>query len=179
METGHLFHKDSFGRLQTVLTGGGQWTPRLVRNTKIVLPHIAKTDVFTYICQFNHEKTLQENLDDFHIHIIPVGAVTAGQKMHFTYGYAWLKNGDTFPDTFAETGTAEITLATGDQYKLLIKQLILDIEAPISESYSSELFIEFTRSNDANDTYASEFALVDGDAHYKTNHLGSYNVVND
>lgn len=35
------------------------------------------------------------------------------------------------------------------------------------------------RINDASDTYAGEFALVDGDAHYKTNHLGSYYKLTD
>ena len=174
MITGHLYHKDSFGFLASVLTGGSQWTNRLMRNTKIALPHIAKTDIFTYKCQFDHNKKLETNADDFHVHIIPVGAVTAGQIIFFDYGWAWLKNGDYFPDTFTNTGTAQIELAAGDQYKYMIKSLLLDLPFPTGETYSSELFLQFTRRNDANDTYPGEFALVDGDAHYMSNHLGSY-----
>jgi len=73
METGHSFHKDSFGTLQSVLVGGGTWTPKLYRGTKLVLPHVAKADVFTYMCQLNHDKKLGEGLDGFHIHFKPVG----------------------------------------------------------------------------------------------------------
>lgn len=179
MITGHLYHKDSFGQLQSVIVGGSTWTPRLVRSTKIALPHIAKNDIFTYKCQFNHEKTLQENLDDFHIHIIPIGAVTQLVTITFNYGWAWLKNGDYFPNTFTNTGTASIDIVAGDQYRYMIKSLLLEIPPPLLESYSSEIFLEFTRRNDGTDTYAGEFALVDGDAHYPTNHLGSYNRLND
>ena len=50
---------------------------------------------------------------------------------------------------------------------------------PTDESYSSEIFLQFTRRNDGTDTYPGEFALVDGDAHYLTNHLGSYNRLTD
>jgi len=179
METGHSFHKDSFGQLQTELTGGGQWTPRLIRTTKIVAPHIAKLDVFTYKCQFNHEKKLSTNLDDFHIHLIPIGAVTGGEIIALDYAYGWYTTGNTFPDTLPNTGTATINLSAGDQYKILIKGLLSDLTFPASEGYSSLLFVQFTRRNDGQDTYAGEFALLDGDAHYQTNHLGSYNTITD
>lgn len=174
MITGHLYTKDSFGQLQSVLAGVTTWTLRQMRNTKIVLPHIAKNDIFTYKCQFNHEKVLLNNADDFHIHIIPVGAVTGGEVISFAYGWVWLKDGDKFPDTMPYTGTCSITLEAGQQWEYMIKSLLLNLPFPTGESYSSEIFLQFQRANDASDTYAGEFALVDGDAHYKTNHLGSY-----
>jgi hypothetical protein len=179
MKTGHYFHKDTFGRLQSVLVGGGTWTMRLLRNTKIAAPHIAKNDVFTYSCQFNHDKVLQQNADDFHIHMMPVGAVTAGQVVAIDYAWGWVKAFDYFPDTLPNTGTKLIELADGDQYKKMIKAIVEDLPAPEGENYSSELFIECQRRNDGQDTYPGEFALMDGDSHYPTNQLGSYDVTTD
>jgi hypothetical protein len=179
MQTGHEYHKDSFGRLQSVLTGGSTWTLRLIRNTKVAVPHIAKNDVFTYIAQLNHDKKLDTNLDGFHIHFLPIGTVTAGQVIAIDYKWVWLTSGDVFPDTLPNSGTATIYLATGEQYKYLIKNIVANLTYPTGEDYSSELFIECTRRNDGQDTYPGEFALLDGDVHYKTNHLGSYNEFND
>jgi len=173
------YHRDSFGQLQSVLTGASTWTLRLVRNTKMVAPHVAKNDVFTYKCQINHDKDLGTALDGFHVHISPIGAVTPGQVISIDFGYVWLTNGNTFPDTFTTTGNAPITLASGDQYKYLIKNIVTGIAAPTGEGYSSEFFIQCTRRNDATDTYAGEFALWDGDVHYKAEKIGSYYEFND
>lgn len=191
METGHHFHKDSFGQLQSVLTGGSQWTLRLLRSTKVAVAHIAKSDVFTYKCQLNHDKVLNTGLDGFHIHFLPIGAVTAGQVIAIDYAWGWLTADDVYPATLPNTGTAQITLATGDQYKYKIKNIVSASEIipplsaastmnpPTGEDYSSEFIIECTRRNDGQDTYAGEFALLDGDVHYSINHLGSYNEYND
>lgn len=179
METGHSYHKDTFGTLQSVLNGASTWTLRLLRNTKIAMPHVAKGDVFTYKAQFNHDKKLATNADDFHIHFIPVGTVTAGQVISLDFAWGWVITNGTFPDTLPNTGNKLITLATGDQYKLKIESIVSNLQVPTGEGYSSELFIEVTRRNDGTDTYAGEFALIDGDSHYQTNHLGSYNTVND
>jgi len=179
METGHKYHKDSFGLLGSVLIGGATWTNRLLRSTNIVVPHIAKADTFTYKCQLNHDKRLGTNLDGFHIHILPIGTVTAGEVIAIDYAWGWLTDGDVFPATLPNTGTATITLATGDQYKYLTRNIVADIAFPTGEDYSSEFFIECTRRNDAQDTYASEFALLDGDVHYLSDHLGSYNELSD
>ena len=179
MKTGHEFHKDSFGTLQSVLVGATTWTLRLLRSTKIAVPHIAKADIFTYKCQFNHDKKLATNADGFHVHIIPVGAVSAGQVIALDYAWGWLTNDDTFPDTLPNTGTATIELAAGDQYKYLIKNLLTNLAYPTAEGYSSEFIVQFTRRNDGQDTYPGEFALLDGDVHYLSDRLGSYNEFND
>jgi hypothetical protein len=179
LKSRHGYHKDSFGLLQTVVTGASTWTTRLLRTTKIALPHIAKNDVFTYKAQYNHDKALLTNCDDFHIHIIPIGAVTAGQVINLDYAYVWIKAGDVYPNTLPNTGTIPITLATGDQYKMLIKAVISNLVYPTNESYSSELFIQITRRNDGTDTYAGEFALLDGDSHYLSNQFGSFNTLTD
>ena len=168
-----LAHKDSFGFLTSVLVGGSTWTNRLLRSTKMAAPHIAKTDIFCYKAQLNHDKVLGENIDGFHVHIIPIGAVTGGEIIALDFAYDWLTNGNTFPDTFSHTGTCYINLVAGDQYKYLIKPLIEDIIAPANEGYSSEIFLQFTRRNDGQDTYAGEFALIDGDVHYTASKLGS------
>lgn len=191
MIVGHPYHRDSFGQLQSVLTGGSTWTLRLLRNTKVAVPHIAKNDVFTYKCQLNHDKLLGSVLDGFHVHFIPIGAVTAGQIIAIDYKWVWITNNDTYPDTLPNTGTMYYTLAADDQYKYLIKNIVSTsqvippltdvstINPPTGEGYSSEFIIECTRRNDAADTYAGEFALLDGDVHYQTNRIGSYNEFND
>jgi len=191
MKTGHAYHRDSFGTLQSVLTGAGTWTLRLFRNTKIALPHIAKNDVFTYITQINHDKILNAPLDGFHIHFKPVGEVTAGQVIAIDYAWGWFTEGDIVPDTLPNTGTAYITLAGTDRYKTKIKNLVSTTEiipplavvsamnAPAGEDYSSEFWIACTRRNDAADTYPGEFALTFADAHYPSDKIGSYNEVND
>jgi len=179
MITGHSYHRDSFGQLQSVLTSGSQWTLRLLRSTKVAVPHIAKTDIFTYKCQLNHDKKLSTNLDGFHIHLIPVGAVTAGQIIALDFAWGWLTTGGIYPDTLPNTGTATIELADGDQYKYLIKNIVANMLFPEGEGYSSEFIIQCTRRNDAQDTYAGEFALLDGDVHYLSNRIGSYNEFND
>lgn len=179
IRTRHQYHKDSFGLIGTVLIGAGTYVTRLIRNTKIAVPHIAKNDTFTYKAQYNHDKVLLTNAEDFHIHLIPIGAVTAGQVINLDWAYGWIKAGDEFPDTLPNTGTTPITLATGDQYKMLIRSVITDLAHPTDESYSSELFVQVTRRNDGTDTYAGEFALLDGDSHYLTTHFGSLNTLTD
>jgi hypothetical protein len=172
-ETGFPRHKDSFGVLGTSLVGVTTWTNRALRSTKMVVPHIAKGDVFSYRAQLNHDKELNTNLDGFHLHIIPVGTIDAPAVIALDYSYVWLNNGDTYPSTFPHSSTAYINLATNNQYNYLIKTIVSDIPHPEKETYSSEFFIECTRRNDAQDTYAGEFALVDGDVHYITNQHGS------
>jgi len=110
---------------------------------------------------------------------LPIGAVSAGQVIAIDYACGWLTGGDTFPNTLPITGTATITLAAGDQYKYIIRNIVQNLAFPTGENYSSEFFIQCTRRNDGQDTYAGEFALLDGDVHYLTNHLGSYNEYND
>jgi hypothetical protein len=179
MISGHSYHRDSFGQLQTALTGVTTWTLREVRNSKVVLPHIAKNDIFSYKCQYNHDKVLEENADDFHFHFMPIGTVTPGQIIAINYAWVWLTNEDVFPDTLPNTGMYKYTLVDGDQYKFKIRAMFTDLTYPTGEDYSSELFVVCQRSNDAQDTYPGEFALVDGDSHYPGNKVGSYNVLTD
>lgn len=188
---GHSYHRDSFGTLQSILVGAGTWTLRLFRNTKMALAHVAKGDVFTYLTQINHDKKLGAPLDGFHLHFKPVGAVTAGQVIAIDYAWGWFTADDVVPDTLPNTGTAYITLATGDQYKTKIKNLVSTSEiipplsavstmnAPTGEDYSSEFWITCTRRNDGADTYASEIALTFADVHYPSNQIGSYNEYTD
>lgn len=110
---------------------------------------------------------------------MPIGAVTAGQVIAYTYAWGWITTGEIFPDTLPNTGSGTIVLATGDQYKLMIEQIAANLTYPTGEGYSSELFVEVTRLNTAADTYAGEFALIDQDSHYPTAKGGSYNVTTD
>lgn len=179
MKTGVYFHKDSFGRLQTALQGVTTWTLRQIRSTKIVVPHIAKGDVFTYKCQINHDKVLDTPLDGFHIHMIPIGAVEAGDVVSIDFEWGWLTNGDTMPATLPNADNVVIQISEGTQFQYMIRQIVTNLTPPTGEEYSSEFFIACTRRNDATDTYDGEFALLDGDVHYLSNHLGSYSEYND
>ena len=179
MITGHKYHRDSFGQMQSVLVGASTWNLRLIRNSRMVAPHIAKNDVFSYKAQLNHDKSLATNLDGFHIHFLPIGEVTAGQIIAVDYAWGWLTANDVFPDTLPNTGTFKYTLADGDRYKYLIKQIVTDLAYPIGEAYSSEFFIVCQRRNDAEDTYPGEIAILDGDVHYLTDRVGSYNEFTD
>ena len=172
-------YKDTFGFLRTALSGVTTWTDRQLRNTGVVLPHIAKADVFYYNVQFNHDKMLDSAITDFHLHIIPVGAVTAGQIIAVDYSWGIYRFGDVIPNTLPNSNTATFTLSTGDQYKHLLFEIVQNLAVPTPELYSSFLFIKCTRRNDAQDTYASEIALVGADAHYITNRNGSRNETSD
>lgn len=180
-------HKDTFGITASLLSGGAQWTYRLVRGTKIAMPHIAKNDVFTYQAQLNHDKELGQAIDGFHIHIKPIGVVTNGQVISLDFAWGWFTQEDIFPNTLPNTGNTQIILTTNDQYKTLIKDIINGNQAvnpritpdiiipPTNEGYSSEFFIQVTRRNDATDTYPGEFALTFGDVHYPSDREGSFN----
>lgn len=177
--TTKVAHRDSFGFLTTSLVGVSTWTIRALRGTKVTAPHIARNDVFAYKCQFNHDKKLGVNADGFHLHIIPIGAVAGGEKIHLTYAWGWLTNGDTYPATLPNSNSMDVTLTAGDQYKYMIVPIVSDLTFPAGEGYSSEFFIEITRGDTPNDTYAGEFALLDGDVHYPSKKLGSDYEFND
>ena len=173
-------YKDSFGFLRTALTGVTQWTDRQVRNTGVVMPHIAKQDVFSYNVQFNHDKKLQSAIADFHLHIIPIGTVTAGELIALDFTWGFYSFGAVVDDVLPNsTGSpAVFTLSTGDQYKHKLFSITTNL-AVGTESYSGFLLIKFQRRNDAQDTYAGEFALMGADAHYQSDRIGSYNVTSD
>lgn len=172
--------KDSFGFLRTALAGATQWTDRQIRNTGIVVPHIAKTDVFSYNVQFNHDKKQGEAVADFHIHIVPIGAVTGGEVIAIDFAWGFYSFGDTIPDVLPNTtgSPATKTLVAGDQYKSLYFEIKSSL-AVGSEKYSGFLFIKCTRRNDGQDTYTGEFALLGGDCHYQSDRVGSYNETTD
>lgn len=172
-------HKDTFGQLSTALVGVTKWTIRQIRNTGITKPHIANNDVFSYTAQFNHDKELQTAIDDFHIHIMPVSLPVDGDVIAIDYSIGVFTNGDIIPDTLPITGTKTIVVNAADQYKYMIKEIFENIPAPASEGYSGEIWVKCQRRNDAQDTYAGEFALIDGDSHYISNSGGSFNEYTD
>lgn len=170
-------HRDTFGQLGTALSGVTRWTDRQIRNTGIVKPHIAKNDIFSYTAQFNHDKELQTAIDDFHIHMIPIGLPVNGQVIAIDYAIGVFTNGNIIPNTLPITGTALITVNATDHYKYMIKSILSNIDAPILEGYSGEIWVKCQRRNDAQDTYSGEFALIDGDSHYISNSGGSFNTI--
>jgi hypothetical protein len=173
-------HKDSFGFLRTALSGVTTWTDRQIRNTGVVVPHIAKNDIFTYNIQLNHDLDLESAfLDDFHIHFMPVGASAAGEKIAINFGWGIYSVHSVIPDVLPNTGTAIYTF-TGDlQYGHELFEIISDLALPAAISHSSFVFVKCQRRNDAQDTYASEIALLGADSHYITDRLGSKYVYSE
>lgn len=166
-------YKDSFGFLRTALTGATTWTDRAIRNTGVVVPHIAKNDTFTYNVQLNHDRKFGVDVTDFHLHIVPIGAVTAGQVISIDYEIEIFGFHDTIGDTLLTKSNSTYTLAAGDQYKHLYFEIKEDILKETTPGVSSFLMVKLSRRNDATDTYAGEFALLGADCHYITDRDGS------
>jgi hypothetical protein len=177
MITGHKYHDDIQGILQTALTGVTQYTFRQYRNTGMVMPHIARNDVFSMTFQMPHRKQLGAALDSVHIHYIPLGS--ANGNIVFDFAWGWYNHDAVVPDTLPNTGTKTATLATTDQYKQKIVSLITNLAAPTSEEYSSILYVKCTRLTTGDTWGTSELALAYMDAHYTVDRYGSYNETSD
>lgn len=178
-----LAHKDSFGILQTALGGVTAWTPVQVRNTGVIVPGIADNDIFSYNVQFNHDKKLGSNLDDFHIHYMFETANTGTCTLTWEWGWYRFQTGgasDVIPDTLPNTGTTTWTIDGADQYKHMLKQIITGLtytETNGPETYSAMLFIKLTRS--ASTGSIGTMRLLSADCHYITDREGSKNVASD
>lgn len=173
MISGHEYTDDVQGILETALAGVTQYTPRQYRTTGIVMPHIARGDIFSMRFQMPHRKKLQTAAASVHLHAIPISAADGDIKISYSWG--WYNNGSVIPDTLPNSDTATITLASSDQYKMKILTLISSLAAPTTETYSSILFVKCERLT-AGDTWGTgEIALAYMDAHFLTNRIGSYN----
>lgn len=172
-------HDDIQGILATALSGVTQYTPRQYRNTGLVYPHIAQSDIFTMTFQMPHRKKLGSAIDSVHLHWIPVASANGDIQLDYSWG--WYNIGDTIPDTLPNTGNKVLTLATTDQYKSLITPIITNLSAPASEGYSSILMVKITRVAPAGTNWGvtNELALVYMDAHYITERRGSVNEATD
>lgn len=179
MITGHKYFDDIQGMLQTALSGVTAYTYRQYRNTGMVYPHIAQSDIFSMTYQFSHRKKLGENVESVHIHYIPIAS--ANGDILIEYAWGWYNYEDTIPDTLPNTGSKIISLVTTDQYKLKITPLIEDITPPAEEDYSSILMVRLTRATPAGTNWgaSNEIALVYLDAHMPVDRYGSYYEYSD
>ena len=179
--TGHEYHDDIQGILQTALTGVTQYTFRQYRTTGMVYPHVAQSDVFSLTMQMAHRKQLGSNLDGVHIHYIPIASANGDIKFDWAWGWYNTGGADTIPATLPNTGSTTITLATTDQYKLRIDQLITNLAPPASEGYSSILMVKITRVAPAGTNWGSnnEIAIVYMDGHMPVTRYGSYLETSD
>ena len=161
------------------MSGSTSWTDRVIRNTGVVVPHIAKNDIFTYNIQFPHSKKLAEAIADFHLHIVPISLPVAGNIIAIDHSWQFVKFGDVIGVTLTGgSNTATFKLVAADQYKHKYFEVIADM-AVGAETYSSFLLVKCQRRNDGQDTYAGEFALLGGDCHYLVDRLGSQFETND
>lgn len=181
MITGHEYHDDIQGILQTALTVVTQYTPRQYRSTGVVIPHVAQGDIWSMTFQMSHRKKLGVNMDGVHMHYIPVASANGDIKINYSWGWYRAGNVATIPSTLPNTGSVVITLATTDQYILRIDNIVANLAAPASEDYSSILFIKCERVAPVGTNWGAgnEIALVYFDGHMPVNRYGSYNEVND
>lgn len=171
--SGHGYHDDIQGVLQTALNGSTQYTMRQYRNTGVVMPHIAKTDIFSMVFQFPHRKRLDTPVDSVHLHYIPISSANGNIKINFTWG--WTNHETVIADTLPNVGSIEWALQTTDQYKMKIKAIISNLSQPTNETYSSILMVKMQRvTPDGTDWGSGEFALAYMDAHFVSDRLGSY-----
>ncbi len=172
-------YTDSFGFLRAALTGVTQWTDRQIRATGIVAPHIAKGDIFSYNVQFPHSKKQDGKVADFHLHIVPIGTSAAGQVIAIDYSWGYYKFGEAIPNVLPNSNTATYTFTDDSQYKHLYFEICDNLTGAASDNYSSFFLMKCTRRSDAQDTYASEFALLGADCHFQSDRIGSYNETHD
>jgi len=178
---GIVRHDDIQGVLGTALTGVTAYTMRQYRTTGLVYPHIAQGDIFSMTFQMSHKKQRGAVMDDVHIHFIPMASANGDIKINFTWG--WYNHNDVAPTTLPNSGSAVITLATTDQYKMKISNIATNLAIPVSgtDEYSSILMMNCTRVAPAGTNWGAtnEIALVYMDAHYPTERNGSINVTTD
>ena len=181
MITGHRYHDDIQGILQTATAGVTAYTMRQYRNTGIVMPHVAQGDVWAMIFQFSHRKQLETVCDSVHLHYIPIAAANGDIQINYEWGWYNPNDGSIIPDTLPNTGSKVITLSTTDQYKLKISGLINNLQYPDSEDYSSLLFVKCTRVAPSGTNWGAinEFAIGYMDAHFSVTRFGSYNEYSD
>jgi hypothetical protein len=172
MITGHKYHDDIQGILQTALTGVTQYTFRQYRNTGMVMPHIARGDVFSMTFQMPHRKYLGSALDSVHLHFIPLAAADGNVIIDFAWG--WYNTNSVVPDVLPYTGSKTIPLVAADQYKQKLATVVVNLAAPASEEYSSVLFVKCTRATTGDTWGTGELALDYMDAHYLVDRFGSY-----
>jgi len=179
MITGHKYTDDIQGILQTALVGATAYTMRQYRNTGLVYPHIAETDIFSMTFQFPHRKLLESLAESVHIHYIPVASANGDIRINYSWG--WYNHEDVVPDTLPYTGHKIITLATTDQYKIKLASIIEDLTAPEDEDYSAILMVRMQRVTPAGTNWGAgnEIALVYMDAHIYVDRYGSYNEFTD
>jgi len=179
MITAHAYHDDIQGILQTALTGVTTFTMRQYRSTGMVYPHVAQGDIFSMTFQCSHRKRLNMNMDGVHIHYIPIASANGDIKLDYSWG--WYNHGSEVPATLPNTGSKIITLATTDQYKLKIDDLITNITYPEGEGYSSILMVKIVRVVPAGTNWgaSNEIAIVYMDAHQPVDRFGSYTEYND
>lgn len=184
------YYNDSFGIIETAALEATQWTYEQYRDTGLLVPKLRhdQNDYFQLRTQFDHKRKLQSVLGDIHIHIVPL-ANGAG-NIYFSVTHHWHKDGDVIPELSGWTNTlVEVPILTTDQYKHLVKQLVTNINPPVSEGYSSSLLIKVSRlGTNALDTYntnagsgtaQANVALLYMDCHTIQNRHGSINTYED
>lgn len=185
---GIIRYDDALGMAQ-VARGSAALTVEAYRDTTFLLPFFRhdQNDELFFVFQFSHRKKLGSALASIHIHCVPmVDPSVSPQNVYFQYKYTWQKPGDLFPaDASWTAGFSTLSVATGDAFKHVYHNLVTNIAAPASETYSSIMLCMVQRlGTDANDTYNTDKATPPGtaaanlgllyvDCHYQTERRGS------
>lgn len=177
---GNIYYDDIIGNLVTATGGGATWTNRYLRASSDfpAYPHIATGDIFAMTFQMPHRKTLNLPAPSVHLHIVPAGVAGATStptfgNMRLDWGWGWYNYGDEITGTaLPNTGTTNIDVQSGAFFKMMIYNLITNLQPPANEGYSDILMVKCTRNSTGN-VYTGDFALVYMDAHIPVDRQGS------
>ena len=189
-------HLDMMADISTSLSSTPAWTNENYCSTgipTIFLRHDQDDQCFIKL-QYNHNKALGYQIDDVHIHGIPMS--NGNGTIRFAVYYKWINYGQVLPiDTAVAAGTwtrtfVNIPIVAADQYKETVYNILTNITAIANETPSSILHIIVIRkSSSALDSYVTDktcggtaganFAISFIDSHYEVSKLGSKTETTD
>lgn len=197
IEQGKRPHLDMMADISTSLQATPAWTNENYCSTGIptVFLRHDQDDQFFIKLQYNHNKALNFQVDDVHIHGIPMS--NGAGNIRFAVYWKWINYSQVLPiDTAVAAGTwtrtfVNIPLLAADQYKETVYNLLTNITAIANETPSSILHIivirlgatstldTYTTNKTCGGTGSANFAISFVDSHYEVAKLGSKGEITD
>lgn len=173
---------DMLGDVNTALGWAAVRTTEAYRDTGFIMNFLRhnQSDYFQQKIQMTHQKKLGANMNDYHLHIIPMA--NGSGDFCVDVQYCWVDIWWEFPaiSSRIDAWTITIPLVAADQYKHKLVTLLTDVTPPASESVSSIFLVKITR-NPAQDTYqtnkdhwtgSANVAVLYADAHVPSERFG-------
>lgn len=191
-------HKDILCDISTSSNTATDWTIEQYGTSGYQIPYL-RHDQNNYIygkIQYNHDKALNVDADDVHLHA--VGMSATGGNVHFVTWYKWINYGEVLTYDTTRVGNTwgmqkfTVPILDTDQFKVKVINVLENVPHPANETPSSILFFITMRNavaGQALDTYSGNkvgggtnqcnFGLFYSDSHYQVSKLGSKNEASD